>query len=268
MKLLFTDLDGTLLNNDSQVSPGTRAFLDAFLAAGNKLILSSGRPKNSILEVKNGAGLTQPGILVSCSNGTQIYDCDAQKTILSKKLPLSYVSYLQKQASRFGIHIHAYREDAIVSPADDEEVRFYRRRIHMPLVVSPVLTDALTDNPYKMLAIDLHDFDRLEAFRMGISDWAKGRIQSIYSSGVYLELFHHDAGKGNALRFVCDYFNVPLSDAFAAGDADNDISMLQAAGTGIAMRNAADRVKQAADIVTDFDNDRDGLADIMQKLLR
>ena len=62
MKLLFTDLDGTLLNNDSQVSPGTKAFLDDFLQAGNKLILSSGRPLLSILEVKEKAGLTQPGI--------------------------------------------------------------------------------------------------------------------------------------------------------------------------------------------------------------
>ena len=52
MKLLFTDLDGTLLNNASQVSPATRAFLDDFLAAGNKLILSSGRPTDSVLEVK------------------------------------------------------------------------------------------------------------------------------------------------------------------------------------------------------------------------
>ena len=51
MKLLFTDLDGTLLNNNSLVSPGTRAFLDEFLAAGNRLILSSGRPTDSVLEV-------------------------------------------------------------------------------------------------------------------------------------------------------------------------------------------------------------------------
>ena len=76
MKLLFTDLDGTLLNNDSQVSPDTRTFLHDFLQAGNKLILSSGRPLLSILEVKENAGLTQPGIFLTCSNGTQIYDCD------------------------------------------------------------------------------------------------------------------------------------------------------------------------------------------------
>lgn len=267
MKLLFTDLDGTLLNNASQVSPGTRAFLDEFLAAGNRLILSSGRPKDSVLEVKNRAGLSQPGILLSCYNGAQIYDCDSRRTIMAKRLSLSYVSYLQEQAANYDLHIQTYQENAVVSPADDEEIRFYRVRIHLPLVVSPILTDALTEEPYKMLAASLHDHGKLEAFRLGISDWSEGKIQTIYSNDMYLELFRQDAGKGNALRFLCDHFDVPLSDAYAAGDAQNDISMLQAAGTGIAMCNAPDQVKDAADIVTDLDNDQDGLANLMQKLL-
>ena len=267
MKLLFTDLDGTLLNNDSMVSPDTKTFLDEFIAAGNKLILSSGRPKDSVLEVKNDAGLTQPGILLSCYNGAQIYDCDSHRSIMEKKLPLPYISYLQKQASDYGVHIHTYTEDSIVSPADNEEVRFYRRRIHLPLIISPSLSDALTEEPCKMIAINLHDHSRLEAFRMGIADWAEDKIQTIFSNDMYLELFRHDAGKGNALRFLCDYFGVSLSDAYAAGDADNDISMLQAAGTGIAMLNATDSVKQAADIITELDNDNDGLAKIMRKLL-
>lgn len=268
MKLLFTDLDGTLLNNESRVSPGTKAFLDEFLAAGNKLILSSGRPRDSVLEVKQNAGLTQSGILLICSNGTQVYDCDRKETIMEKRLPLPYVSYLQEQAEKYHVHIQTYREDAIVSPADDDEIRFYRRKIHLPLVVSPKLTDALAQAPYKMLAISLDDFARLEAFRLGIAKWAQGKIQTIYSSKIYLELFEHTAGKGNAVRFVCSHFGVPLSDAYAAGDADNDISMLEAAGCGIAMANATDQVKAAADVVTDLDNDQDGLADMMRKLLR
>lgn len=268
MKLLFTDLDGTLLNNDSQVSAYTKAFLDEFLAAGNKLILSSGRPKDSVLEVKKIAGLTQPGILLICSNGTQVYDCDSTQTILEKRLPLSYVSYLQKQAEKFDLHIQTYREDAIVSPAKDEEIAFYRRRIHLPLIISKDLTKALTEDPYKMLAISLNDPSKLENFRQAVLEWAKGKIQTIYSNDMYLELFRHDAGKGSAVRFVCDYFGAPLSDAYAAGDADNDISMLEAAGTGIAMANASEHVKQSADIVTESDNNQDGLAKIMQKLLR
>ena len=203
MKLLFTDLDGTLLNNASQVSPATRAFLDDFLAAGNKLILSSGRPTDSVLEVKSSAGLNQPGILLCCYNGAQVYECDSRSTIMAKRLPLPYVSYLQEQAVKHHLHIQTYQENAVVSPADDEEIRFYRTKIHVPLVVSPVLADALTDGPYKMLAADLYDHDKLEAFRLEISDWSKGKIQTIYSNDKYLELFRQDAGKGNALHFVC-----------------------------------------------------------------
>ena len=271
MKLLCTDLDETLLNSKSQVSPETKAFLDEFLAAGNRLVLCSGRPLMSILEVKQNAGLTQPGIFVSSSNGSRIYDCDSKRTIMKTTIPLSYVSYLQEEAQKLDLHIQTYREndddDAVISPADDEEIRFYRRRVHLPLVVSENLCDALTEAPCKMLAISLHDFDKLETFRRNIEDWAKDKIQTIYSSGCYLELFQKSAGKGSSLLYLCNYLGIPVSDSYAAGDADNDISMLEAAGCGIAMKNATDNVKAHADVVTDLDNDQNGLAEMIYKLI-
>ena len=268
MKLLFTDLDGTLLNNDSVVTAETKSYLDQFIAKGNKLILSSGRPLSNMLEVRREFGFTGKGILLSCSNGTVVYDCDKECIIMEKRLSMDYVNYLQQRAQEYGLHVHTYRDDAIISPADDPEIQFYRRKVHLPLVISPVLSAALDKEPYKMLAVSLDDFEKLEAFREGIADWAEGRIQTIYSNTMYLELFDHSAGKGNAVRFVCNYFNVPLSDAYAAGDAENDISMLEAAGTGIAMANAPDNVKKHADVITELDNDKNGLALTMQKLLK
>lgn len=272
MKLLFTDLDDTLLNNQSLVSPETKAFLDEFLDRGNRLILSSGRPLASVLEVKEQAGLNRPGIFVSSSNGTLVYDCDNRRIIMKTCLPLSYVSYLQKQAVALSLHIHTYREesgknDAIVTPGETEEIRYYRRRVHLPLIISENLCEPLNEGPCKLLAISLHNPEKLEAFRKNIADWAEDKIQTIYSNKQYLELFDKSAGKGSSLRFLCDYLGVPLSDAYAAGDAENDISMLEAAGCGIAMKNATDKVKAHADVVTDLDNDRNGLADIMYKLL-
>lgn len=267
MKILFTDLDGTLLNNNSEVSAGTKAFLNEFLAAGNKLVLSSGRPKDSVLEVKNNAGLTQPGILLICSNGALVYDCDFHKPILERTLPLSYVSHLQKEADALGLHIQTYTRDSIVCREEDEEIQFYRRRIHLPLVLADDYASVLTEEPHKMLAINLHDHEKLLTFCGRIADWAQDKISYIFSNEWYLELFVKEAGKGNAVRFICDYYGVPLSDAYAAGDADNDISMIEAAGTGIAMANAAPKVKEAADIVTRLDNDRDGLAECMRELL-
>lgn len=267
MKILFTDLDGTLLNNESRVSAGTKDFLDRFTQAGNKLVFSSGRPLQSILEVKEQAGLDYPGIMVIASNGTLVYDCDSKKNILERRMPFSYVEYLQKQARALNLHIQTYTENEVISAKEDEEIRFYRQRIHLPLLLADDFVSFLTKEPLKMLAIDLHDRGRLDQFCDAIADWADDKIQYIFSNGMYLELFVKEAGKGNAVRFVCDYFNVPLSEAYAAGDADNDISMLEAAGCGIAMQNASSIVKKAADVITEYDNDNDGLALFMQSVL-
>lgn len=272
MKMLFTDLDDTLLNSQSQVSPGTKAFLDEFLADGNRLVLSSGRPLMSVMEVKELAGLHQPGIFLSASNGARVYDCDRQRTIRKLGLPFGWVSYMQAQAEALSLHIQTYRDsdvgDAVISPADDEEIQYYRQKIHLPLVVSANLCGALTEKPCKMLAVSLHNFEKLETFRKNIADWAEGKVRTIYSSDKYLELYDWNAGKGSSLLFLCDYLGIPVADTFAAGDADNDISMLDAAGCGIAMKNATDKVKAHASVVTDLDNDQDGLADMMRKLLK
>ena len=87
----------------------------------------------------------------------------------------------------------------------------------------------------------------------------------IFSNEQYLEILPADAGKGNALRFIADFLHAPLSHTFAAGDAENDISMLQAAGTGIAMLNAQEAVKKAADIITQKSNDENGLLEILEQ---
>lgn len=267
MKILFTDLDGTLLNNKSTVSHKTKDFLDEFIRSGNKLVLSSGRPLKSILEVKEQAGLSYPGVFVIAYNGTLIYDCDRQAPILEKRMPLSYVSYLQEQADALQLHIHTYTDNAVVSSSEDEEIRYYRQKIHLPLILAKNYACALTDAPFKMLAIHLHERARLLAFCDAIHDWAIDKVRYIFSNDYYLELFVKDAGKGNAVRFVCDYCGVPVSDAYGAGDAENDISMLEAAGCGIAMANASPKVKEAADVITSLDNDNDGLALTLQSIL-
>ena len=267
MKILFTDLDGTLLNKESKVSARTKKFLDEFTAAGNKLVLSSGRPLDSIIEVKEKSGLDYDGVIIIASNGTQIYDCDSKTAILEKRMPLSYVSYLQEQARVYGVHIHTYTDDAIVCDSEDEEIIYYRRRIHLPLVIADDYASALTQGPFKMLAIDLKAHDKLTNFRASISGWAEDKISSIFSNDYYLELFVHDAGKGNAVRYVYEHFGVSKDDTYAAGDAQNDISMIEAAGCGIAMLNAPDIVKKAADVITPKDNDNDGLAEYMWSVL-
>ena len=82
-----------------------------------------------------------------------------------------------------------------------------------------------------------------------------------------LEIFAKEAGKGNGLRFLCDYLNVPVVNSIAAGDAQNDISMLEAAGLSVAMCNGDEDIKAMADVVTKRDNHECGLADVVYEFI-
>jgi len=94
----------------------------------------------------------------------------------------------------------------------------------------------LAHAPFKLLAIDIDDRSRLEAFRREVeaSDFAED-ITCAFSSARYLEFYNKKAGKGNALRNLCSAVHVHRKNAVAAGDEENDITMIEAAAVGICM---------------------------------
>ena len=267
MKLFFTDLDGTLLNHEGKISEATKNVLDRWILTGNKLILSSGRPLNSILEVKHDAELNYPGMLIIANNGSLIYDCDSETVLQRIDIPFDHVKYILDTAKKLGVHCQTYTDTHIVCEQYNEELEFYVNRIHLPCIISSDVVGELTIPPLKLLAIDIHNFDNLEALRKELLPWAEGKIEMLYSSTRLLEFIHADSGKGNAVRTICKMFNVPIEDSLAAGDMNNDLSMIEAAGIGIAMKNAMPKLKEMADIVTDEDNEHDGLVTVLEKYL-
>ncbi len=264
-KLLFTDMDGTLLRNDSTVSPAMHAALKRMTDAGHYLILSSGRPLPSILEVCQKEKLNYPNMMILSNNGALVYDCGKKCPVLSYRIAQKDIRYIVGQAEAIGLHIHGYTAEEIVCHGMNAELEFYTRRIHMPLKCVKDIAESLPDGCYKLQAIHLTDKSVLEKFRDSLTDYCGSRIQMIFSNEQYLEILPALAGKGNALRFIADFLHVPLSHTFAAGDAENDISMLKASGTGIAMANAQEEVKKAARIITKKGNDEDGLLEILEK---
>lgn len=265
--LLFTDMDGTLLLSNSTVSPAMKEALNCMTAAGHHLILSSGRPLPSILEVRQKEGIDYPNMLIISNNGALVYDCDRRKPILECRICPEDVKYIIATAEAEGVHIHGYTAEEIVCHELNDELRFYTRRIHMPLQCVEDIAAALPNGSYKLQAIHLTDKNVLERLREKIlknSDIGN-RVQIIFSNDQYLEILPVEAGKGNALRFVTDFLPAPHSHTFAAGDAENDISMIQAAHVGIAMANGDAPVKKCADIITEKSNDEDGLLEILEK---
>ena len=263
--LLFTDMDGTLLNDKSEITPGTKAALDRMTAMGHHLILSSGRPLPSILEVRKLQGIDYPNTLIISNNGALIYDCDTASDILVHRLDMEDIRFIIGEAEKQHLHIHAYTDTEIVCHELNDELRFYTRRTHLPLKCVDNIADSLEQGSFKLQCIHLTDRSVLEHFRDHIMPHLGNRVQIIFSSDQYLEILPAAAGKGRALLYVAEYLHIPYSHTFAVGDAENDISMLEAAGTGIAMTNADPAVKEAADIVTERDNNQDGLVEVIEK---
>ena len=112
------------------------------------------------------------------------------------------------------------------------------------------------------------DTDRLEALRQELLPWTqKEGISLAYSNPYYLEVFPAASGKGAAVRKLCELLSINPAFSLAAGDAENDISMITEAGTGIAMTNATEAVKKAATTITLYDNDHDGLAHTIEDMI-
>jgi len=266
-KILFTDLDGTLLNNRSQIDIEMKQALQDMTAAGHYLVLSSGRPLDSILEVKELAGINFPNVFIIANNGAIVYNCDTKEPVHEIRVSYEDVMNVWNFAKEHHIHVQTYTSDSIITATEDEEIIFYRQRIHLPLLLSDTPLNILKQPPHKLLLIDLHDHNRIAGIQTLLEQCYGNRLQTVFSNPYYLEVFAKEAGKGNSLRYLCNYLDIPVSASFAAGDAQNDLSMLQAAGTAIVMCNGTDVVKKHADIITKRSNDACGLADIIYEYI-
>jgi len=267
-KILFTDLDGTLLNSQKQISDYTRDVLRDWTAAGHKLVLCSGRDINSVTDVKNYLGLDFPGTYLIGYNGGQIYDCGRQETLYKITLTIPQTLHIMEEARKAGVHVHTYSDTHIIACREDEELHYYKHAISTPVLLCPNIAEGLTQAPCKCIGIELKDEKKLENFRLSLLPWAeKEGISMIYSSSFYLEFFPSASGKGAALKTLCRILGIHPYFSVAAGDAGNDLSMIEAAGMGIAMSNGSEDVRFAATTVTPGDNDHDGLAQALVDLI-
>ena len=267
-KIFFFDLDGTLLTKEKKISPKTMEALRAFTDAGNHFCINTGRAIDSAKAVYDGLGLDFKGSFLCGSNGTEIYSVDEQKYVYKTGVPLELVPKILDLSEEYGVHCHTYNEDHIVSRHDGECMEYYRRVIKTPLIVTDDVLKEIHEPPSKMIAIELHDHEKQERFREALQKMVGDKLTLLYSNPYYMEIFPSEAGKGSAVTRLAGILGIPVENTYAAGDEQNDISMIEAAGHGIAMINGTDIVKAAADVITEFDNDHDGLAEFIELATR
>lgn len=266
-KILFTDLDETLLSSDKTISKENLEAIRKMTEAGHKFVISTGRPLQSALLLAREYNFIAPGFYVSSFNGGLIYDCYEQKTLSTASIPLPLVRTIFDEAKKRSIHVHTYSKEAVIAERDSEMLRHYVRVIKLPSLIVDSVTDYLDYEPLKVIVADLHDHEMLEDFRQTMKPVLEPALNSVFSNPSLLEYGNPAATKGNAVKSICEYFNIPIENSIAAGDEENDITMIDVAGVGVAMCNGKENVKRHGDYITEHDNNHHGIKEIIEKFI-
>ena len=266
-RMLFMDLDGTLLNDAKQISDGNRAALELALQRGHSAIITTGRPLKSAMEQARVLGMDRPGCYLIAYNGAVIYDWTQQKQIFARSLPYDVVHQVFDLTAERDEHIQTYDTwDVLVEPrCDDAAVRRYCQLIGMDFRVIRDVRQDLQEEPVKCLVINYERKDGLLKIQEWIRQNMAQAVDCFFSCEQYLEVVPKGMNKGEAVKMLCEMMGVDLADAVSVGDAANDLTMIEAAGIGVAMANATDEVKAVANYITSRDNNHDGIAEVVER---
>lgn len=263
-KIFFTDLDETLLTKEKTMTPATISAVERVMQAGHYVAITSGRPLVSIMEARQLLPVSDERLYYIANNGGLIVNAETMETISEIRLTMEEAGHMFEECEKAGIYCQTYTDKEIVAKTQPPELTFYRKNIHMPVLLTDDILGALDKPPFKCVAISMEGRSKLEALRASLLPWAEGHVNLICSTDRLLEMFPVNAGKGDALIRLAEYLHVPISHTMSAGDQDNDVSMLEAAGLGVAMCNGSIAAKAAANVITEKDNNHDGLVPFLE----
>lgn len=274
MKILFSDLDGTLLADDKTIPQENIQAIDEMLAKGHKFVITTGRPLASAKILAKKYGFYKPGFFLVSFNGGLIFDCATEQPILTRPISVEEVKFIMDAAFSRGFHAHTYAGDLVVSEHETEQLKTYCQLMQMDYVVVKDVREyfgefinVVIKPPIKVNIITPGDHSTLLDFRSEMRKNTEGKLFDVFSKPEMLEFSHLQSNKGDAVRFMSEYFNVPLEQTIACGDEENDCPMILAAGLGVSMANGSEIAKKSAKYVTERDNNHGGVAEVIRKFV-
>ena len=276
MKLLFTDLDGTLLDDAKNISDVDLAAIHAMIDAGHKFVMTTGRPLTSVKKIAKKYGFLNPGYFLVSFNGGLIYDCGTGESILTRRISVEQVKFIMDEAHKRGMHAHTYAGDLVVSEYETEQLKTYCRLMQMDyVVVDDVRTyfgesgpiNVVIKPPIKVNIITPFEHSSLVDFRTDMRTVTADKLFDVFSKPEMLEFSHMLSNKGEAVRYMAEFYHESIENTVAVGDEENDCPMIEAAGVGVAMANASQAAKSLANYITVRDNNHSGIAEVIEKFI-
>lgn len=266
--LLALDLDGTLLTTDKRLTERNLDAVTRAQDAGVTIVLASGRHPRSMARFADALHLQERGGYVLAFNGAQLIDYTTGQLLFSQHLPAHLIPRIVNWARRYDLPLLTFRGDTIITehPTDHYVVEnAANNRLAIEGVDDLVAAiAALPEPPAKCLLPGPPAL--LPEVEAAMRADLQGEMEIYRSAPHYLELVPLGIDKGRTLQRLLYILKRTREDLMACGDQDNDIAMIRLAGTGVAMGNAADNVKAAADVIAPS-CDEDGVAQMIERLL-
>ena len=262
-KLAVTDLDGTLLDKNSNISEQNLRAVEKLRAKGCIFTMITGRMYSAaktyidILDCKELVGLYQ---------GAEITDIRNKSTIYKATLKQSVCEEIYKDALRLGLNIQAYADDKVYAESYDENTAFYERLCRVKINIKDSIEDIVSSENNIKLLINTDKGSVTRNLEFFIKKYS-GDANVVRSGEHFIEFTHKNADKGKALEIIAKHYGIERSQIIAFGDQMNDIPMIKYAGMGVAMKNAPDDVKKYADLNAPA-NDESGVAYVLEKLCK
>lgn len=265
-KVLVLDIDGTLTNSKKEITPKTKEGILHIEERGHKVILASGRPTHGMEDFARELELEKYGGYLLSFNGGRIINCKTGEIVYQRILPKNVLPQLFQYALTHDCGLVTYLGDEIVAGTRIDSYMEIESRInHMPMRQVNSFVDLVSEYDLNKCLMTAPP-EQAEIYEKELNE-RFGDILSIYRSAeFFIEIMPKNVDKATSLEHMLSSVGMTKEDAICCGDGFNDISMISFAGVGVAMANAQPVVKEAADFITDS-NDEDGIVKVIDTFI-
>jgi Cof subfamily protein (haloacid dehalogenase superfamily) len=258
IKLIAIDIDGTLVNNNREITSEVFEAIQKAKAAGVKIVIATGRPLLGVQPILKALNLLDAGDYVITYNGALVQATATGEAFIEE--PLTYDDYLEieMESRRLDTPLHSITMSTIYTHNRDISRYTINEAYITGLPLKYRTAEEMAKHEIvKMMYID--DPDKLDITRANLPQRFWERYNIVQSTPFYLEILNKNASKGLAVQHLADKLGITYEETMAIGDEENDRSMLEAVGNPVVMANGNPELKKIAKYITKS-NEASGVA--------
>ena len=259
-KFVAVDMDGTLLNSRGEITPATAEEIRKLADKDVVFTISTGRPIQGVAKYKELLGLKGPVITY---NGAMIVNAENHEVLFEQGLLREDARKIWELGQKYNTTMCIWAGNQLYGNRLDEKIHDYKNLSGVEPVLAEDIETLLDIGITKILWYD--EVERIEEFLTLLSSDLFSEVTYCTSKLTFLEFFSSKVSKAVAMEKIGELLGITREEMVAIGDGLNDLCMIQYAGLGVAMENAAQEVKDNAQFITDT-HDEDGVKKVLEIL--